>query len=150
MTDKNTFKETIKSFNNQEEPSNVAKVDPIDGLKKTLFSFFSDRLTSLQKEDDFKQLVKESLISQIEGGEASFNQLLQLYKDIQTTNTRAVDSILEIMKPAPAGNVSLLIDNNPNKDDTADNRFKSLSETERDSLSKFSNFINNIDTATED
>jgi len=151
MGDKKEFLETVEGFKDpliQGAVSEVRERDPLDSLKSTLFEFFQKRLTNLQNEEAFKTTIKAALLEKIETGETSFNQLMQLYKEIQMSNTKAVDSILDILKPAPAGTVSLLV--TPKNEDEIEDKFSALSPSERDSISKLANLVNKLSQEGED
>jgi len=146
MGEKDEFLDTVRDFKNKELIDgvyNIKEANPLDSLKATLFSFFETRLSNLQQEETFKTTIKNALLDKIELGEVSFNQLMQLYKEIQMANTKAVDSILDILKPAPAGTVSLLV-SSPKVEEEHDDRFNSLNPEERDLLTKLSSFVNRI------
>lgn len=120
--------------------------DPLMSLKNVLFKFFEKRLHIILKEEEFKDIVRDSLIADIENNEFSVAQKMALYNDILHGSTVATSSILDIFKPSKEGTVSPLVqpqDTSHVEDPTLKN-FENLNGEDRESLQTLSAILNEV------
>jgi hypothetical protein len=145
--DKKEAKETVEQLNNsdtQEEVRRVKNLDPLVSLKMNLFSFFENRIEAIEKEDDFENEVKEAIRAKIENDDLSPAQLMQLYKEVKSQSSRALEVLLDVFKPSKEGNISPLIEKRQEDHDTGSGSmegFEDLDGEKRDAIHKLSKFI---------
>ena len=116
----------LEDINIEEEVDNVLVKDPLQELKIVLCDFFKDRLSVINKEENFKEVVKLAITKRIAEKEISTTQLISLFKIIFNESTLAVDSLLSVFKPTP-GAVSPLLTKGSSDSGTPDN-VKNLTE----------------------
>lgn len=114
--DVETLMGILKDDNIEKETESIQanEADPLFSLKNVLFDFFKSRLISINKEDGFKNRVKQAILDKIEEDEVSVAQLINLYVKTSEQSSIATGSLLDIFKPSKEGSVSPLLQRDQN------------------------------------
>ncbi len=127
----------------QEAVRRIIKEDPFMQLRSDLLEFFRNRISEIQKHDDFIKEIEESLREELQEGVLNFEDKMRLYKMITTQSIASQDGILSLFRPTP-GAPSILAQNLSEKEEKADRYeelFEKLSSKDLQKIDKLTKFL---------
>lgn len=130
----------------QERVREVTLVDPFMQLRVDLLEFFRNRISEIQKHDDFITEIENSLREELDSEELDFDQKMRLYKMITTQSIASQEGILSLFRPTP-GAPSILAQNLSEKEEKRDNfeeTFDRLSSKDLQKIDLLTRFLENF------
>ena len=149
--DKN-IKEAELILNDLDEDSTAVKVhDPMDELRKSVFSFMDDTIEHIKTQESTKQIVLTSLLQEISKESLSFEQKLKFYTTLMNEKSFSTNSILDLFKPTGKDGVvsplaNTMIQEKPEEDTVFSDK---LTKEDFDSLLLLSQFLDSAKKSKE-
>ena len=139
-----------KQINKEVKEIRLQEKDPLFSLKTVLYSFFKKRLSIIEAESNFKEIVKDAIEQKIVDSEISIAQLITLYDSISSQSTFATNSILDIFKPGKDGSVSPIVTGNKNDESISSTipEFGNLTPQEAEALNSLSGILKKLKNQT--
>lgn len=140
----------IQEFSSDSETSKrtnqIQVSDPFVELKLDLLSFFKDRINRISSQEKLKERTETELESFIDQGDLTFEQVLQVYRQVSTQTNNSADSLLSLFKPTP-GAPSILADNlakQEEKKDVYDELYEQFSGDQLQKIDKLNRLLSSM------
>ena len=77
----------------------VQSLDPTEELRREVLEFFKNRIASIKRSEELKELVYTELQTKIQGGELTFDQLMGVLARLDHGANDSADSIISMFRP---------------------------------------------------
>ena len=129
-------------------PATVVPEDPMVGLQNNIIKFFKDRISTVRKQEELKDLVQSKLTLKVSEDELTFDELKSLFVTLSRESNSTSEGIIGLFKPTP-GTQSPFAQNLSKApksiDDDIDNFYQGLSAEERQKLDLLYRYMSSSD-----
>jgi len=133
-------KNIVKDLENkslQAEVISAQSINPISELKQTLAGFIRYRISKIQETDILKSKVTDKLAEMVDADLLKPDQIVRLYKIMESEQSTAVEGLFSLFKPVPNTTSALLERREEEDKDNFEKMYENMTPQQMQQVDKF-------------